>query len=167
MTSAGLSVVCGDASVLINLCHVRRLALLGGLNLDFVMVDEVDEEILYVDQRAQIDEAVRNGWLRRVSLAALDGGQLYASLCSKMGKGEAASLAFAQANGCIVACDEGKAFKRAAKELVGLARLINTPGIYVLALRQKLIGLADADADKAILAAKRYAMPFKSFNEVI
>jgi predicted nucleic acid-binding protein len=84
-----------------------------------------------------------------------------------MGRGEAASLALANGKDCYLACDEKRVFRRKAIEILGEDRLLRTPGIIVLCIRQGLLNIDEADRLKAILETKRFKMTFGSFREVV
>jgi hypothetical protein len=66
-----------------------------------------------------------------------------------------------------LACDEKRVFRRKAIEILGEDRLLTTPGIIVLCIRQGLITIDEADRLKAILETKRFKMAFGSFREVV
>jgi hypothetical protein len=44
---------------------------------------------------------------------------------------------------------------------------MGTADVFVLAIRAGLISISDADADKALLAQRRFRMPFASFGELV
>jgi hypothetical protein len=56
---------------------------------------------------------------------------------------------------------------RKAIELIGEARILRTKHLILRAIRCGHLSIAEADACKAVLHAKRYAMPFKSFGELL
>jgi predicted nucleic acid-binding protein len=82
-----------------------------------------------------------------------------------MGRGEAASLALADGKDCYLACGEKRVFRRKAIEILGEDRLLTTPRIIVLCIRQGLITIDEADRLKAILETKRFKMTFGFFRE--
>lgn len=84
-----------------------------------------------------------------------------------MKTGEAACLAFAVENGCLFACDEGGIVRSDAKRLLGLNRLLNTPGIFVLAIRAGYWTADEADVAKSVLEKNRFRMKFSSFRELL
>lgn len=84
-----------------------------------------------------------------------------------MGAGEAACLALAELNGWHVASDERRRFRREVFARLGEGRLLTTPSIYVLAIRAGLLSVAEADADKDLLASRRFVMKFGSFSELL
>ena len=157
-----------DANVLINLIHVDALAMVASLpDYEFVVVDEVVGEITDPQQAAALQTAFAQDHLKRDSLTDLDALALFAELVQMMGRGEAASLALAAGKDCSLACDEKRVFRRKAIEILGEDRLLTTPGIIVLCIRQGLVTIDEADRLKAILETKRFKMTFGSFREVV
>lgn len=157
-----------DTNILINLMHVGRIPILGGLQqFDFVITEEVAGEIEWPQQQEQLQKALSAGILRTEPTSDLPVVTLFAELRQQMGAGEAAALALACHKGWIVASDERKAFRREAINRLGQARILTTPGIYVLAIRSGLLTIEEADADKAKLEVCRFAMNFGSFRDVL
>lgn len=93
---------------------------------------------------------------------------LYAELRGlRIGRGEASCLAMAIHRGWIVASDERRRFLRIARERQGKHRLLNTPGLLLLAIRRKVISVNDADRIKSTLEERRFRMKFTSFRELL
>jgi predicted nucleic acid-binding protein len=109
-------VVVVDATVIIHLTKAGRLDLLGTLEgWDFVVPDQVVEEVTYAEQAAALAAALAAGHLRRESSTDLAEIALYAELKGErtMGKGDAACLAMAASRGWLLASDDrGRAFRR-------------------------------------------------------
>lgn len=101
--------------------------------------------------------------------SSTDPGEIarYAELKRVMGKGEAACLAMAETRGWSIAADEGGRFARMARERLGEGRILNTPGILVLAILAELLSVDEADALKARLEENRFTMAFRSFRDVL
>jgi predicted nucleic acid-binding protein len=159
-------VVVTDTNVLINLIHVDALGLLGSLSgFEFVVVDDVVQEITRPEQAHALSAAMTHGWIRRVSLDKPEGIALFAELVRVVDRGEAASLSWAVVENAVIACDEKRVFRREALARVGEARMLTTPGIFVLAIRLKLLTVDEADRMKATLEANRFKMAFTSFRE--
>lgn len=157
-----------DANVLINLCQVGRLSVLSRLpGYEFAVLREVVGEIVRPDETRQVEQAVAAGWVRIDELWAVREVALYAELRRRMGAGESASLAAACARGWAVASDERRAFRREAVARLGPGRILTTPGLYLLAIRVGVLGVEEADADKAVLEGKRFRMGFGSFRELV
>jgi len=158
-----------DASVVINLIHAGRLDLLGKIaGYHFVVPDQVIAlEVTYPREAEALAAALEAGWVRRVESIDTLEIELYAQLSSVMGKGEAACLAMAAHRGWMVACDEGGRFRREAEVRIGRDKIVNTPGLIVLAIRRGVLTVEDADRIKDILAQRRYVMPFASFRDLL
>ena len=162
------TIVVTDANLLINLIHVGRLLLLGQLpGYRFVVPEAVVAEVTLDDQRAQLAAALVTGSVSLCSLTDLAGLALFAEFRAIMGTGEAACLAIAELNGWWVASDERRRFRREVITRLGGDRLLTTAGIYVLAIRAGILTVAEADADKDLLASRRFVMKFGSFSDLL
>ena len=73
----------------------------------------------------------------------------------------------AEVHGWYIASDERHKFLRLAEERLGSDRILSTAAILVLAIRNSLITIAEADDHKLVLAQQRFKMRFSSFREVI
>ena len=167
MTSSPSVVVVTDANVLINLIHTGRLPLLGQLpGLRFVVPDDVVAEVTEGDQPARLAEALLTGTLTTCTLTELVDLTLFAELRVVLGSGESACLALAQGSGWHIASDELGRFRREVHARLGGQRLLTTPAIYLRAIRSGLLSVAEADADKALLASRRFVMRFASFADL-
>lgn len=156
-----------DAGVLINVIHVDALALLGRLvRFEFVVIEHVVQEITHPDHAAALAEAVRQGWIRRESLDHPEGLEAFADLLRVIDRGEAASLAWAVIEGAAIACDDPRACREATARL-GAGSTLTTPGLLLVAIRDGLLTVEEADAMKTTLEARRFTMPFRSFRELV
>ena len=161
-------VVATDANIVINFIQVGMLADLPAMvDMDFVIADEVYEEITRPEQREILDAALAAGAWSRESLMELEAIELFATLAVTMGRGEAASLALAVTRGCFVASDERKVFLREARQRLGERRIVNTPGLLVRAIQRGTLTVDAADAAKAVLEARNFRMKFGSFAELL
>jgi predicted nucleic acid-binding protein len=161
-------VVVTDATVLINLAHVDRLDLLGRLpSYMFVVPPEVEAEVVVAEQATALENAFAAGHIARLSFAGTAELQVYADLVGVFGRGESACLALAEVQGACVASDERGRFRRLAEQRLGPGHILNTPGIYVLALRAGLLSVEEADHDKQTLETRRFRMRFSSFRDVL
>lgn len=133
-----------DATVVIHLSDAGSLELLGSLQgWEFVVPDQVVEEVTRPEQAAALDCALRAGRLRRESSTEPEEIALYADLRARMGKGEAACLAMAAHRGWMLASDDrGRAFRRLVRERIGNKRLVDTPRIAAEARAQGLLSVA-------------------------
>lgn len=155
-----------DANVLINFAQVDRLSLLGALpDLDFCAPQEVLAEV--IREKTRVEDALRLGHLRELLLDETGELALFVDFRRIMGMGEAACLAMAIHRGALIASDEKRVFKREAEARLGPGRLLNTPGLLVLAIRRGILTVDEADDLKRDLEASRFRMKFGSFREVI
>ncbi len=135
-----------DATVVIHLANAGRVDLLGAMaRWEFVVPDQVVEEITRPDQAEALARALRAGHLRRESSTDPNEITLYADLRERMGRGEAACLAMAATRGWMLASDDrGRAFRRLVRERIGDHRLIDTFGIVAAARVQGAISATEA-----------------------
>lgn len=96
-------------------------------------------------------EAIAQGWLAKESINTPAELKVFVDPSRILGVGEAACLALAQAREWLVASDERRTFFREARSRLGEGRILNTAGIYVLAIRAGLLTVEDANAAKATL----------------
>jgi predicted nucleic acid-binding protein len=161
-------VVVTDSNALINLMHVARLELLGKIpGHEFVIPDHVYGEITEAGQRAQLDRALKGGWLKLEAITDLDAIALFTELIAHIGRGEAACIAIATKHGWSIASDEKRRFRREAEARVGSANLLGTVDIFVLAIKAGLLSIAQADADKLVLESRKFKVSFASFSELV
>ena len=160
-------VVVVDASVLINFIHVDRLDILGRLSgFEFVVPEQVVAEVSDPDQAPKLADALQAGHLQKEPSVAPLELEIFAELRQIMGRGEAACLAMAQTRQWLIACDERGVFLRQAQAQLGADRIMNTPGILLLAIRQGILAVEEADHLKDILEHHRFKMNFVSFREI-
>jgi predicted nucleic acid-binding protein len=157
-----------DANVLLNLAFVNRLDLLGALpELEFRSPVEVLTEIVSARERMLVEDARSRGDLGDIAISEVAELALFAELRQRLGMGEAACLALAVYRGGLVASDEKRAFRREAETRLGPGRILNTPGLLLLAIRRGLFTIEEADELKRALESKRFRMKFGSFKELI
>lgn len=167
MSTASHKVVVTDANVLINLMHVQRLYLCTCLpGFEFVVPDQVREEIQTPSMRRDLDRAIETGELATTELRGLEQLELFLELTKVLGRGESACLALAIRQGWLVASDEKRRFRREVEKHIGLERLLGTADIYRTALRAGVLTLEEAEADKVHLAHRRFRMD-ASFREAM
>lgn len=162
-------VVATDTSVLINLIHAGRLDILGRLEgWTFAVPSQVEEEISRPEQAEALAQAVTRHVLRRETSTDPREIDRYAELVHlRIGRGEASCLAMALEREWMVASDERGRFLRVARERLGEGRLVNTPGLLLLAIRRAVISVDEADRIKAVLEARRFRMAFRSFRDLL
>lgn len=102
-------IVVTDANVLINLMHVSRLGMLAKIpNHEFVVPEHVREEITIPEQRATLNAAVTEGWLKVEIIDGLEA--VFTELIAHIGRGEAACIAIAAKAGWLIASDEKRRY---------------------------------------------------------
>lgn len=168
MSTRLLRIAVTDANVLINLVHVSRLGLLAKIpNHEFVVPEHVREEITSPEQRATIDAAVRDGWLKVEVISDLGAITVFTELLAHIGRGEAACIAIAAKEGWHIASDEKRRFLREAEARVGVGHVITTVDVFVLAIQAGLLTVEEADADKITLEGRRFKVSFASYRELV
>ena len=157
-----------DTSVLINFAIVDRIGLLGSLeSVRFLVPREVLAEVRRPQQRKRVRAALRAGTLHEVALDQPSELARFAGFRNRMGLGEAACLALAVSRGWLFVCDEGRIVRNEAAKLLGPNGLLNTPGLFLLAIRTGCWTVDEADRAKAVLEENRYRMQFGSFRELL
>lgn len=157
-----------DACVLINLALARCLELCGALpEYEFWVPEEVLAEILGPQERRAVEGALGAGILRHTAITEPEALASFADLRQFLGLGESACLALAARSGALVASDEKRRFLREAEKRLGPGRVLNTPGLFLLAIRRGVLTVDEADAAKAILEQHRFRMPFASFRGLV
>ena len=161
-------IVIADASVLVNFLHLDRLDLLERLpGFEFHVSEHAAAEVTRPVQAATLEESIDAGRLRLAAMTDTVEISRYAELRRALGDGEAASLAIAETRGWLIACDEKRRFRREAEGRLGPARILNTVSLIVLAIREGLIAVAEADAFKERLAERRFRINVASFNDLL
>ena len=169
-TDDGRLLVITDANILINFMKIGRLNLLRQLRIyAFRIPEEVYQEISYPSQRAELDRALEEGWLKKIQITALDEINAYAQYRRQMDDGEAACLAVSVSRRWVIACDEQKKrlIHREVRRKLGTGYLLNTPGILVRAIREGYLTVGEADQIKEDLAHNRFVMNIESFRELL
>lgn len=157
-----------DTSVLINLAILDRIGLLGALELlRFVVPPDVLTEVKRPEQKKRVRAALQTGILREVALdQPLELAQLV-TFRKQMKMGEAACLTLATSRGWLFACDEKRSVRSEAKRLLGADRLLNTPGLFLLAIQTGYWTVDEAEEARAVLDKNRYRMEVGPFRELL
>lgn len=166
--SSSVRVVVTDTNILINLIHVGLLDLLAKLpSYSFVVPEEVVNEVSDSDQTRALQGAISSGVVDVVQLTDPAELAIYAGLLKILGSGEAACLSLAECRHWLIASDEKKKFRREALARLGSGRMLNTPGIFALAIRAGILTVEDADHAKTVLEQHRFIMSFASFRDIL
>lgn len=157
-----------DACILINLLRVHRLDLLGAVPpYVFHAPAEALGEVTYPAQQAELKEALDRGWIRETHLEENTELQIFARANEQLGSGESACLALAQARTWILGTDDSKGAKWKKVISAPGIQVLNTPGILLLAIRQGVLTVEQADEIKTLLEASRFRMGFASFRDLV
>jgi predicted nucleic acid-binding protein len=157
-----------DACILINFLRAHRLDLLGAVPpYVFYVPTEALGEITYPDQQAELKEALDRGWIHETKIEAIEELQIFARANEQLGSGESACLALAQTRAWILATDDSKGVKWKKVVAESGIQVLNTPGILLLAIRQRVITIEQGDEIKVLLEANRFRMGFASFRDLM
>jgi predicted nucleic acid-binding protein len=157
-----------DACILINLLRVHRLDLLGAVPpYVFSVPREVLQEITCPDQQAELQTALDCGWIQITPLETIIELQIFTHANEELGSGESACIALAQARNWILGTDDSKGAKWKKVISVPGIRVLNTPGLLLLAVRLNVLTIQQADEIKAKLEKHRFRMGFGSFQDLV
>ncbi|SRR6266478_379680 len=157
-----------DTCILINLLRVHRLDLLGTVSpYVFFVPTEVLREITYPDQIAELKEALDRGWIQETRLEEVLELQIFTRANEQLGSGESACIALAEARNWVLGTDDSKGTKWKRVISAPGIRILNTPGILLLAIRQKVLTVQQADEIKTVLEENRFRMGFNSFQDLV
>jgi len=96
-------------------------------------------EITYPDQIAELEEALDRRWIQETRLEAILELQIFARANEQLGSGESACIALAEARNWVLGTDDSKGAKWKKVISAPGIRILNTPGILLLAIRQKVL----------------------------
>lgn len=159
-----------DTSVLVNFLVVRRLDLLRDHPQHrFVVTDHVRAEITqhYPDQRAQLEQALNDGWFTEINVTNPEELDLFAELTAsgRLGAGECSALAVAVCQKLPVALDD-KAARKRASAFNPKIMLLDTENLIVSLIRAERISIEEADEIKGEWEREhRFKLSFGSFAE--
>ena len=155
-----------DACILINLLRVHRLDLLGAVPpYVFCVPTEALGEITYRDQQTELKEALDRGWIQgRAGLDRRTSG--FARANEQLGSGESACLALAEVRNWILGTDDSKA-KVEKGHFCARHQSPEHTRDTLLAIRQGVLTVKQADEIKVLLEANRFRMGFASFRDLM
>lgn len=149
-----------DATVLINFGGVRRMAWLGLFEgTQIIAVREAVDEVRRLPERDEVEHAIESGLIHLHTLRSVPELTLFGAFVGQgLGRGEAATLAAAEAHGWQVGTDD-----RHARSLV-LARrgrecLTGTLGLLITLVRAGAVSLDEADRGLRSMVARGYRSP--------
>ncbi len=172
MATDGRSEAIIETSVLVNFLKIDRTDLLASHpDYRFVVVDFVRDEVTkrYAMQVARIQAAFTAGHLSPDGPPATTNPAELAVFAAmgtlKIGEGERAAIAAANARGLPLAMDDDRAWKRAGAFCTAVSRE-STVTVMVALIKAGVIDVAQADAIKADWEANhRFKLLFGSFSE--
>ncbi len=163
----GLTTVALDASVLINILILNRVAILARLpGYHFVVLDAVEQEIQRQEQQVVLADAVNENLIGRAGTATPEELAAFNEHRKMMGLGEAASLAAAEHRGWMLASDERGVFRRIACERIGESRILTTPSILSWAVKTGMIRVGELRDATAKLERNRFRMRPGTFDDL-
>jgi len=160
--------------IVFDCCVVSNFALSGSLFVlersyggSAFVTDFVSAEIWHGIQAGHaalngIQEAMRIGWLKELSLSRPKEKALFQPLSISLGLGEASSIALARARRIIFACDDRPARREAG--LLGV-KLTGTVGILRKARQKGAISQKEGDTILAKMIASGFHSPVRSLKE--
>lgn len=157
-----------DSSTLINFLRIGRRDLLTCLPYRLLVTDVVRGEIKERYQSSELEEALERGEFEEVVLEALPDLQAAAALVGcGLGDGEAFSIVAAHLRGAVLAIDDRKATKTAARIYPAL-HYLTTAEIIVLNIQAGVLTVEEADAIKDDWRLNhRFTLNLTSFAELV
>ncbi len=156
-----------DASVLINILILNRVAILAGLpGYRFVVLDAVEQEVQRQEQQVVLADAFNENLIDRAGSATPPELAIFAEHRKVMGLGEAACLAAAEHRRWMLASDERGVFRRIACERIGESRILTTPSILSRAVKTGVISVGELRHAKAKLERNRFRMRQGTFDDL-
>jgi predicted nucleic acid-binding protein len=143
---------------------IKRLYSTKSYITDFVYAENTKGILRGYRGLTLIREAVKEGWLKEISIKTNKDRELFENLSVSLGFGEASSIAIAKAEGFIFACDDRAARKEA--EVLGI-RLTGTIGILLKAVKKKMISQSEADEILRKMIKAGFYSPLKSVKEFL
>lgn len=167
----GRPVVVLDTSVLINFLRIDRMDLIAGLPLRFAITEHVSAEVLdlYAEERIRLEAALLTDALEQHDVTAPAALSIFRTLMHtrRLGAGECAAIAYAAAEGFALAIEDRRAEKE-AETFIAKSEMFRTADLVVLAVREGLLSVPEADAVKDDWAQQhRFRLKITSFEELL
>lgn len=159
-----------ETSVLVNFLKIRRLELLTGHpRYRFIVTDHVRGEVIedYPEQKAILETAINSGALEEIRITDPIEVGAFVQLQSvrALGDGERSAIAVAANRKMPIALDDGRARREARRFRRGMV-LLDTVGIIVSLIQERVLDVAEADAIKQDWEENhRFRLRFQSFQE--
>ena len=159
-----------DASVLLNFLCIDRMDLLARHSGTFIVTDHVAAEVgdRYPGQRQRFVSAVAAGAVLQETVTSPEELSLFGSLSAsgRLGAGECSAIAVAVHRRLVLAIDDRQAAKQARRTDRTL-RILTTQDLMVSMIRERLLGIEEADYIKEEWAARhRFRLKFRSFRDL-
>ncbi len=138
-----------------------------GISVCFFCADRSAEgdHVPRSDRRTQ--QALDRGWIQETRLEEVLELQIFTRANEQLGSGESACIALAEARNWVLGTDDSKGTKWKRVISAPGIRILNTPGILLLAIRQKVLTVQQADEIKTVLEENRFRMGFNSFQDLV
>lgn len=140
---------------------IKRLHANHSFITDFVMAENFKGIFKGYKELAKIKNAIKEGWLKEITLKTMEEKAIFERLSVSLGFGEASSIAAAKVRGLVFACDDKAARKEAA--LLGV-RLTGTVGILIKVIRKRIIDRNKANEILHRMIAYGFYSPVSSID---
>lgn len=131
---------------------------------DFVVAENPRGILKGYSGLLKVSEAIKDGWLKEITLSGLEEKALFESLSVSLGFGEASSIAAAKTRGYVFACDDRAARREA--DFLGV-KLTGTIGILIKAVKKKIIKDSESDAILNRMVANGFYSPIRSIRNIL
>jgi predicted nucleic acid-binding protein len=162
--------------VIFDNCVLSNFALSGSLSIikrlyantvyatDFAVAENMKGLLKGYAGLMAVREAIKEGWLKEITLETEDEKSLFESLSVSMGLGEASSIAVAKTRVFVFACDDRVARREAG--FLGV-ELTGTIGIIMKAVKKKVVAPKEADSILRRMIAHGFYSLVNSIKEVL
>ncbi|MDA8214592.1 MAG: DUF3368 domain-containing protein [Nitrospiraceae bacterium] len=128
---------------------------------DFVAAENLKGILKGYRELSAIKDAIRDRWVREITLDSMEEKALFETLSVSLGFGEASSIAVAKVRSFVFACDD----KMARKEAILLAvKLTGTVGILIKAVKKRIIDLKKANEILSRMITYGFYSPINSID---
>lgn len=131
---------------------------------DFVSAENLRGILKGYSGLLKVSEAIKEGWLKEITLEGMKEKALFESLSVSLGFGEASSIAIAKTREYVFSCDD-----RVARREAGLleVKLTGTIGILIKAVKKKIIKYKESDAILNRMVSNGFYSPIKSIKDIL
>jgi len=143
---------------------IKKLFANSSYATNFVMAENLRGILGGHNKLVSVNEAIKEGWLKEITLEGEKEKALFETLSVSLGFGEASSIAAAKTRGYVFACDDRAARREA--DLLGV-KLTRTIGIIIKAVKKKVINREEADAMLKHMIANGFYSPIRSIRDIL